>query len=110
MKTYKLVFSFLFVCLLFSALPVYAVEDLSAGNLIHSATLSFTLNMGQFVGIILKSAGEKIASAKMIQQATAGIAKNSKILKQGLFTQDARDFTAGLMEGVENLFFKAKNK
>ena len=106
MKIYKLIFSFLFISLLFSALPVCAIEDLSAGNLIHSAVLSFTSDMGYFVSLIFSQATEKFYSSNMIQQATYGISKNSKILKQGLFTQDARNFTAGLMEGAKNILWK----
>jgi len=110
MKSYKLVLVFLFASLLFSALPVCATKDPSAGNLIHSAVLSFTSNMGHFVGLIVSATEEKIASAKMIQEATNGIAKNSIILKQGLFTQDARNFTAGLLDGFRNMFEKIKGK
>jgi len=110
MKTYKLVFSFLFIGLLFSALPVCATKDSSAGNLIHSAVLSFTSNMGHFVGLIVSATGEKIVSAKIIKQATNGIAKNSKTLKQGLFTQDARNFTAGLLDGFKNMLERIKAK
>jgi len=106
MKNYKLILFLLIINLLLVSSPVLATEDLSAGNLIHGATLSFISDMARFTGLIFLPAIEKIYSSEIIQQAITGISKNSKTLKQGLFTQDARNFTAGLIEGIKTNFFK----
>lgn len=86
--------------------PAPVEVDTEAGELIEDAASSLLNGIWDFLKLFSEILGRKLSSLEIAQNASAGILKNSEILKEGLFSKEAKIFSAGLIEPIRNLFAK----